>query len=125
MAVVIVVAVGLNTNGGREVFDDVTTWVTDRFTDIAPQDPLVEITAYQVAFSTNEIILKAGTKTKVVFVNDDSAPHMLVSRPVGIQLLAESKTTRRMEVTPPAAGTFGFRCKLHPKVMRGTITVEP
>lgn len=125
MAAVVIVAVGLNTNAGQQVFDDVTSWVTDRFTkDIAPQDPLVQIEAYRVAFDKDQLILKAGSKTNFIFVNEDSAPHMLVSRPLGIELLAEAKSTKRMAVTPSATGAFPFRCKLHPKVMRGTITVE-
>lgn len=88
----------------------------------------IEITADRIAWSHSEMRLLEGQEAVLHIHNDDHVPHLFTSEDLGIghdaDALIEPNSSVSISFTPEAAGTFEFWCKLHPKVMRGTIVVE-
>lgn len=76
------------------------------------------ITEENLAFSPSTLTVKSGDT--VTFTNNESAPHNVEidGRELGSQGRDESRTW-----TAPGAGTYPFRCVIHPS-MTGEITVE-
>jgi len=82
------------------------------------------ITIKDFAFSPAALTVKTGTT--VTWVNDDSAPHTVVSddgAPVPFTS-AQLATGASFQQTFTQAGTYPYHCSIHPS-MKGTIVVEP
>ena len=84
-------------------------------------------------FVPTTLTVKAGQKTTFTLVNQGKVPHNFHIAPAdGNYDSAASVTgditnagkTSTVDWTPPATGTFKFRCDIHPDQMFGTITVQ-
>jgi len=98
-------------------------------------DGVVQIAAAGTAFTCNEVRAQAGSQVRVAFENRDSVLHNVafyVSKdnlsPVAPgsvgQTFSGPNVTRELSFTAPAAGTYFFRCDVHPTQMTGTFTVQ-
>jgi plastocyanin len=71
-----------------------------------------------------------GAPTTITFNNQDvDITHDLVLYdPAGAQIaatdLAEGPIVQALTFTPTAAGSYGFKCSVHPREMTGVITVQ-
>lgn len=93
--------------------------------------PAAEIGARNIAFDKADLVLKADTDVILEFVNADAG----VSHNVAIYrtedfkesvftgALLEGDGIRTYEFKAPGAGTYYFRCDVHPN-MKGKVTVE-
>lgn len=89
------------------------------------------VTASSLDFSTKQFTLPAGEASTIHFVNGSLNPH-------NIAIYTDSYATQALftgaqieqtdivyEVPALPAGTYFFRCDLHPVEMNGTVTVTP
>ncbi len=96
----------------------------------------VNITARGVAFDKRELVVKAGTKVRVRFDNQDVATEHnfaaynsstnlspIASGSIGATFPGPGQDDVIFD--PPAAGTYFFRCDVHPTTMTGDFIVEP
>lgn len=91
----------------------------------------VDVTAKAVAFNLKQIDLLADQAAEINFDNADTVPHNVAiydngdyNGPAVFQggvATAGQKLT--YEIKPLKAGTYYFRCDIHPTVMKGTVTV--
>jgi plastocyanin len=91
----------------------------------------VNLIAKNVQFDLKDISLPANKAAQVDFHNDDSVPHNMsiysnqdyTGPPVfqGAVVLGGAVST--YQLTAMTAGTYYFRCDIHPTVMKGTLTV--
>jgi plastocyanin len=96
----------------------------------APADPNAPtITANNLTFAESTVAVPAGEAFQLTFTNQESAPHN-----VSIYTDASAATnlyngeifssaTKVYDVPALAAGTYFFRCDVHPD-MQGTITAQ-
>ena len=77
----------------------------------------VAIAMKDIKFDPADATAKVGQK--VVWTNDDSAPHNVVGGPIKSSDFGQGET---FEFTPEEAGTIDYVCTLHPG-MEGTLTV--
>lgn len=88
----------------------------------------IEIVADNIAWSPTEITVVERQKAVLHLRNEDQVAHLFRSEDLGLgfnaETMMEAKTSVSLTFTPEAAGTYEFWCKLHPKVMRGTIVAE-
>jgi plastocyanin len=91
----------------------------------------VQLAAQDISFDTDEITLTAGAQTTVEFDNQDDLPHNLAiyqdeSAETAIFQgdIVEGPNTTEYSFTAPDAGTYFFRCDVHPTQMTGTVVVE-
>ena len=92
----------------------------------------VQLVAKDISFDTDEITLTAGAQTTVQFDNqDEGQSHNLAiyedeSAETAIFQgdIVEGPTMTEYVFTAPDAGTFFFRCDVHPTQMTGTVVVE-
>src|SRR5215213_10099656 len=77
----------------------------------------VAITMKDIKFDPAEATAKVGQK--VVWTNEDDAPHNVVGGPITSETFSKGKT---FEYTPDKAGTIKYECTIHPG-MEGTLTV--
>jgi plastocyanin len=96
----------------------------------SPADPSAPaITAANMAFVQADVTVPAGTPFQLTFSNTDSAPHnvAIYTDESASQALFQgeifSAGTKVYDVPALAAGTYFFRCDVHPD-MRGTITAK-
>ena len=89
----------------------------------------VHVKAQSVAYDVTEIDLKADADAEIRFENADKGiPHNIVifgadpSKPVFRGDLVTGVATAVYKVHAPAAGTYTFRCDVHP-TMKGTVKV--
>ena len=90
-----------------------------------------ELKARDIAFDKADLVFKADTDVKLKFVNADvGVPHNLAvyrtedfKEPVFTGELFPGGGSRTYEFKAPAAGTYFFRCDVHP-TMKGKVTVE-
>ncbi len=84
-------------------------------------------------FNPNTLTIKAGQKTTINLVNQGKVPHNMhialadgnYDNPASITGdIVNAGKSGTIEFTPPAAGTYKFRCDIHPDQMTGTITVQ-
>jgi plastocyanin len=96
----------------------------------APADPNAPtIVAKDLQFVTKDVQVPAGKPFKLTFVNSDGAPHnvaIYTDASASSNLFRGeivSGTTVAADVPALAAGTYFFRCDVHPD-MQGTITAK-
>ena len=80
-----------------------------------------EIGIDNFAFAPATLTVKRGTK--VVWINDDDVPHLIVSTEGKFKPSSLLDTNQRFSATLTAPGTYKYFCSLHPQ-MQGTIVVE-
>jgi plastocyanin len=88
---------------------------------------MINLTAVNLAFSTNRISAPSGSSVTITLDNKDLA----VPHDVGVNLpgVAKSETcsgpcVRGITFTAPAAGSYQFFCSTHID-MKGTFTITP
>ncbi len=94
------------------------------------QGTTATISAKDVKFDTDQLNLAAGSVT-ITFQNQDSGvPHNFAiyrdqgyTDKVGATNITVGPDTQQLTVTL-SAGTYYFRCDVHPTQMTGTITVQ-
>jgi Icc protein len=72
-------------------------------------------------FSPNPLTVKSGTK--VVWINNDDVPHLIVSTQNKFRQSQVLDTNQRFAVTLTKPGTYDYFCSLHP-MMQGKIIVQ-
>jgi Icc protein len=72
-------------------------------------------------FSPNPLTVKAGTK--VVWINNDDVPHLIVSTQNKFRQSQVLDTNQRFAVTLTKPGTYDYFCSLHP-MMQGKVIVQ-
>jgi plastocyanin len=77
----------------------------------------VAISMKNIQFDPAEATAKVGQK--VVWTNDDDAPHNVVGGPITSETFNKGET---FEYTPDKAGTIEYVCTIHPG-MEGKLTV--
>jgi plastocyanin len=80
-----------------------------------------EIGIDNFAFAPATLTVKAGTK--VVWINDDDVPHLIVNTEGKFKPSPLLDTNQRFSATLTAPGTYRYFCSLHPQ-MQGKIVVE-
>jgi plastocyanin len=96
-----------------------------------PPPVTVDIAAANVAFDKGEMALEAGRPTVIRFNNQDTVPHN-----VGIYETPEAQkvifqgpiiqggSDTQYRFAAPPAGSYFFRCDVHPTQMTGTVVVK-
>lgn len=96
---------------------------------VAVENGAVTITAANVVFDATVIQATAGEDFTITLVNDDTAPHNLsiYTEEGGDTLVtgttAEAGETVTIEVSALEAGTYFFKCDIHPE-MNGSVEVS-
>jgi plastocyanin len=80
----------------------------------------IEIADFKFGPST----LRVTTGTKVVFINNDEIPHLIVSTQHKFKSSTLLDTHQRFTITLTKPGTYDYFCSLHP-AMQGRIIVQP
>jgi plastocyanin len=89
----------------------------------------ITLVAQNTAFDTQELTLRAGKKTPILFDNRDPFPHNLgiYSEPGGEALFdgtaVAAASTTTYDVPPLDEGSYYFQCDFHPTEMNGTVKV--
>ncbi|HJR18130.1 MAG TPA: cupredoxin domain-containing protein [Actinomycetota bacterium] len=93
--------------------------------------PVVTIAAEQLRFTTTTLSAPAGTAFSLRFENREAVPHNVAiygdagfSRSVVVGAIFAGPRTRIEEVPALTAGTYFFRCDVHPTTMTGTLKAE-
>jgi plastocyanin len=96
----------------------------------APAGNAVTITAKDLEFGQTEIIVPADEAFDLVFDNQESAPHNVAiyadssaSSKISIGDIFSGPAQKTQSVPALAAGTYFFRCDVHPD-MTGSIVAE-
>lgn len=95
----------------------------------APIDPnAVKIVASGLQFTTQEVSAPANKPFKIAFESQTADPHNLAIAVSGAPPIFRSEVftgpaTRQFDIEPLAAGSYIFRCDVHPG-MAGTLTVK-
>jgi plastocyanin len=95
-----------------------------------PADPDAPvITASNLKFDQAEVVVTADTPLKLTFTNNESAPHNVAiytdssaKEPVSVGEIF-SNGTKVQDVPALAAGSYFFRCDVHPD-MQGSIVAK-
>jgi Icc protein len=72
-------------------------------------------------FAPSTLTVKAGTK--VVWINNDDVPHLIVSTQNKFRQSSVLDTNQRFAITLTKPGTYDYFCSLHP-MMQGSIVVQ-
>jgi len=96
-----------------------------------PVDPNAPtIVAKNIAFTTPEVQVPAGTAFQLTFANEDGVPHnvaIYTDSSAGTSVfkgeIFDGAATRTYAVPALTAGTYFFRCDVHPD-MKGTIVAR-
>jgi len=72
-------------------------------------------------FAPNPLTVKAGTK--VIWINNDDVPHLIVNVQNKFRQSPVLDTNQRFAVTLTKPGTYDYFCSLHP-MMTGRIIVQ-
>src|SRR5581483_147615 len=95
-----------------------------------PQNLALTVVAQDVKFSPSSLSAAAGAALTVTLDNRDAGvPHNIVFYAPGGGTLASSATitgpaTATVAFTPPGAGSYTFKCSVHPQQMFGVLTVS-
>jgi plastocyanin len=94
----------------------------------------VEVTASNISFSVSDITVDAGGQVRIRFDNQDQTKHNIAFyksssdlTPVSdgsVGLVFEGPGQDDTVFDVPAAGTYYFRCDVHPTIMQGKFTVK-
>ena len=95
----------------------------------------VNVTAQNVQFDTSSINVNAGGQVRIHFTNNDNGtPHNFAvyksstdTTPVAdgsVGVIFPGPNVDDVVFTTPAAGSYYFRCDVHPTIMFGTFTVK-
>ncbi|MGE5594583.1 MAG: cupredoxin domain-containing protein [Hyphomicrobiales bacterium] len=76
-----------------------------------------------LAFVPDEIIVDVGST--LVFSNDDNSTHTATVDDGDAFDSGDLAPGARSEWTPEEPGTYSLKCRIHPNLMTGTITVRP
>jgi plastocyanin len=89
----------------------------------APVDQVVAITASNLRFSSDQIIVQPGATVRFTITNSDSVVHNFVSQEAGIPFLSlPANTTQTLTWTAPKIeGSYVALCTLHPGM---TVVIE-
>jgi plastocyanin len=96
---------------------------------VAVTDGVVEISADDLEFNAGTITATAGEPFTVVFTNLESQPHNVAvyttegGDEIAIGDVINEGETSELQVEGLTAGTYYFRCDVHPE-MEGTIVIE-
>lgn len=95
-----------------------------------PAGPAVAVTAAGIAWDADCLAAPAGTAFTIELDNTDSVPHNLAilagdgtGDPLFRGEIFQGPATRTYDVPALAAGTYRFRCDVHPAQMEGTFVV--
>ena len=89
----------------------------------------VNVTANGLAFDVGTINAQGGTAFTIHFTNAESVPHNIAVYPPTGDAVAKGNVitgpsaAEDLHVPPLEAGTYAFRCDVHPQQMTGTIVV--
>jgi plastocyanin len=88
---------------------------------------VLEISAQNIAFDTDQLSAPADTPFQIVFANNDAGiPHNVEIKQGGTSIwvgdIFNGVETRTYDVPALPAGTYEFICTVHPN-MKGTLTV--
>ncbi|MGH2717294.1 MAG: cupredoxin domain-containing protein, partial [Actinomycetota bacterium] len=105
--------------------------VVTAFTGGAQPSNNITITAANTAYSKTSLTFTAGSPITIKFVNGDSVPHNIhifqgtsaSGTSVFTGDITNPGSTSTYNVGSLPAGTYFFRCDVHPTIMTGTITV--
>lgn len=96
----------------------------------APGGVEVRISADKLAFDASQVTVPAGKLVTIVFENKESVPHNVavytdstVSQPISVGEIFSGPATKTQQVSALAAGSYFFRCDLHPD-MTGSLIAE-
>ena len=86
------------------------------------------ISAEAIAFDRTELAVSAGVVFPLLFENRESAPHNVTivddaDRTLFVGEIFGGPASRTYDVGPLAAGTYRFRCDVHPE-MSGTVVTR-
>ncbi len=95
----------------------------------------VEVTAQNITYSTNAITVKTGGKIRLRLDNNDkgtdhnigvykSSTDLTPASPGSVGIIFSGVNVDDTVFDAPAAGTYAFRCDVHPTSMFGTFTVQ-
>jgi plastocyanin len=92
----------------------------------------VQLAVQDISFDKDEITLTAGAQATIQFDNqDEGLPHNFAiyedesaEATIFQGDIVEGPTTTDYSFTAPDAGTYFFRCDVHPTQMTGTVVVE-
>ena len=94
----------------------------------APGSPV--ISANNQKFDRDTLAVPAGAPFQLVLDNQDSAPHNVAfyaddtfKTPLWVGDIEQAHTLTVYSVPALAAGTYAFRCDVHPALMKGRLTV--
>lgn len=96
-----------------------------------PADPnAVTVVADQLAFDTAELVVPADEDFSLVFDNREGPPHNVAiytdesaSQSIYVGEIFSGPATKTYTVPAMAAGTYFFRCDVHPD-MKGTVVAK-
>ena len=91
--------------------------------DAGDDSAKADITTKDFAFVPDALTATAGEEASFEVVNEDDTAHTLTIDDLGVDQDIEAGSTATVTVTADEAGSYDFRCKLHPD-MTGTLTVE-
>jgi plastocyanin len=97
----------------------------------ADADNVIAISAKDLRFSVSCMQAPAGTAFKVRLTNNDGVPHNVAifrdaaynNQIVSSDLFSGPSVTKDLEVPALTAGTYYFKCIIHPE-MKGTLIVQ-
>jgi plastocyanin len=95
--------------------------------ETTPAEATVAISAESIAFDTTTIQLPAGEPSVIAFENREAVPHNVAIYDGQEALFAgeifPGPDSRDYEVPALDAGSYEFRCDVHPQQMTGTVDV--
>jgi plastocyanin len=130
-AVILLMAVLITVGGGS-----IDSTVAAIHAAASPSTPAgqsggLQIAAKDIGFSTDQLAAPAGKPFDVTFENQDPLPHNVAIFPSAASTSAlfqgeivTGPTSVIYHVPALKAGTYEFRCEVHPSSMTGTITVR-
>ena len=98
-----------------------------------PVDGVIEVTLQDILFSPNSLHVPLGDAVTIRLTNNDPAPHTMRVAGIDGRYATEADAfgeridagaVEELTLDGAAAGSFTFRCDLHPGTMGGVIVVD-